>query len=138
MDWQANIQLKDQYPKDLIPAADIMKKHRYYYSGTRKTEQKTSKTQNPKKKKAERRKRKRQKKNINQVSHRKVNQYKTHAIAVEILDIYFPECTEEASTPKDRWALKTVTQNLCSKSQMAESLSGNQKYNKLKTKKTIC
>ena len=38
-----------------------------------------------------------------------------------------PEYTDDASTPKDKWAFKTATQNLCAESQNYESQSGNKK-----------
>ena len=64
----------NQYPKDLISSANIMKKNRHDDFGTRKTEHKTSKHENSNKRtRAERRKRNKQKKNLKQVFHRKVN-----------------------------------------------------------------
>ena len=53
-----------------------------------------------KKTRAERRKRKRQKNNRNQFFNRKVY---AHAIVVEILNIYFPDCTGAAYNQKGKW-----------------------------------
>ena len=46
MSWQASIQLKNQHPKDLIEAKEIMKKHRHDDSVTKKTQHKTPKHDN--------------------------------------------------------------------------------------------
>ena len=48
----------------------------------------------------------------------------------------FPDSSEEASTSKDKWALKTAIKNLCAESQKAESQYGNKNHNKIKMKNT--
>ena len=81
----------NKYPKDLISASDITKNHRYDDFGMRKQSTRRQNTKiSENKTRAERRERKRQKKNPKQVSHRKVDLKKIHAISMEILDIFCP------------------------------------------------
>ena len=47
---------------------------------------------------------------------------------------YFPKASP---TPKDKWAFKAASQNLCTESHKAESQYGNKKHPQLKIKKTI-
>ena len=85
----------------------------------------------------ERRNRKQEKKNPKQVSHRKVNLREGACYCWGNPGHISPDCPEAASSPKDKCALKTATQNLCAESQKAESQSGNKKNNQLNMKKKI-
>ena len=105
-----------------------MKNHRNDDYGTRKAEYKTPKHENPKKQNKSGEKGEKATEEESQASFpHKSKLREGTCYCFEKLGHILPDFPEEASTPKEKWAFRTATQNLCAESQKAESQYGNKK-----------